>query len=162
MSYRSTILTLQESLFRELDPNIITTMSEDGHTLFVNNLTVDNVKNCVFIANNPAFDVQITLENVQLYLDNFLQPTPIQGLYEIMKLRAQRDDGMAYLEGKNTYQPYFRDFQGGPVEILTDRLSELSRGAPDTAGRLKKYSFTFHNAGDSRARDKAIEKYKFT
>jgi hypothetical protein len=147
MPERSTILTLQDSLFRELDSNIITTFTEDGHTLFVNNLTVDNVKNCRFIANNPSFGgVIMTLADVQLYLDNFLQPTPIQGLYEIMKLRSERDDSMAYVEGLRTYQPYLRDFQGGPVDVLTNKLSALSRAAPDTEGRSKKYSFTFKNA----------------
>ena len=52
-AYKFTILFIQEGLFTSLNPNIITTISEDGHTLTASNISEADVNNIYLVTNNP-------------------------------------------------------------------------------------------------------------
>jgi hypothetical protein len=145
-TYRSVILTLQESLFRDLDPNIITNLSEDGHILYASNITEQNIKYVQFVANSPLFGgVYMVLEGVEVFLDNNLLPTPVYGLYEILNQRVKIVDAKSYIINQKTYTPFNVNFQVGTVPQLTDTLSSLSTSSTNTYGHIKKYTLIFSN-----------------
>ena len=52
----TTIITIQESLFKTINPSIITNITNDGHTLIADNISEEDFAKLTFVTNNPSFN----------------------------------------------------------------------------------------------------------
>jgi hypothetical protein len=144
--YISILLKQQKSLFQVLGNNIKFDISEDGHELIVYNILESQINEIVLVTNNAYYNSYLNFENIEVYLDTQLHPTIVFGLYEILKQRQDKEDVLAFSNGNPTYKPFIKTFQGdNDVNKLCDEISQLSRGAEDTIGRVKTYKITFSN-----------------
>lgn len=135
----STLLTLQESLFKRINPNIITNIT--GNLIIVENITEQDFPNLIFVTNNPSFsNEQLSLFDIKVYLENNIQPTIIYGLLPIIQQRLYYEQSIAYALNKSTYIPFINGLKGGTIGITIDKLSNLSLYTPDTNFKTKKFS----------------------
>ena len=145
-NYRSILLKQQESLFRILDTNIKLDISDDGHTLVASDISEEAIINLTMITNNPINNACLHFDNIMVFLDKDLDPTPIFGFYDICSQTLEVEDVLSYINGKNTFQPFLQGFQNGTsINELCDQLSLLSTYSPDTTGRKKNYTCVFGN-----------------
>ena len=142
---KSTILILQDVLFKNTNPNIITTISEDQTTITASNISEFDFSNLSVITNNPGYNsTYFYLTDIKVYLENNLFPTIIYGLYDIVLARISSSDAQAFVDDKKSHQPFINGFQNGTtIGELIDTLSNLSRATPDTYGIPKKFVLTF-------------------
>lgn len=135
----STLLTLQESEFKRINPNIITNIT--GNLIIAENITEQDFPNLIFVTNNPSFsNEQLRLFDIKVYLENNIQPTIIYGLLPIVEQRLYYEQSIAYSLNKNTYIPFINGFKGGTIGVTIDKLSNLSLYTPDTNFKTKKFS----------------------
>ena len=141
-SGKSTILSIQGSLLKKVNPNIIINVINDETLLIAANVTEDDFKNLIFVTNNPSFDNSyMYLTNIEVYLDNNLEKTEIYGLLPIVSQRIGQSDCSAYIDAKRTHQPFIDGFQDGiSIGQLINELSNLSVNTPDTYGKSKKFT----------------------
>ena len=141
-SGKSTILSIQGSLLKKVNPNIIINVINDETLLIAANVTEDDFKNLIFVTNNPSFDNSyMYLTNIEVYLDNNLEQTEIYGLLPIVSQQIGQSDCSAYIDAKRTHQPFIDGFQGGiSIGQLINELSNLSVNTPDTYGKSKKFT----------------------
>ena len=145
-NYRSILLKQQESLFRILDTNIKLDISADGHTLVASNISEESIINLTMVTNNPINNACLHFDNIMVFLDKDLNPTPIFGFYDICSQTLEVEDLLSYINGKNTFQPFLQGFQNGTsINELCNQLSLLSKYSPDTTGRKKNYTCVFGN-----------------
>lgn len=135
----STLLTLQESLFKRVNPNIITNII--GNLIIAENITEQDFPNLIFVTNNPTFsNEQLSLFDIKVYLENNIQPTIIYGLLPIVQQTLYNEESKAYSLKETTYTPFINGFKGGSIGITIDKLSNLSLYTPDTNFKIKKFS----------------------
>jgi len=135
----STLLTLQESLFKRVNPNIITNIS--GNLIIAENITEQDFPYLIFVTNNPSFsNEQLRLTNINVYLENNVQPTMIYGLLPIVQQRLYYKGSESYSLKENTYTPFINGFKGGSIGTTVDKLSNLSVYTPDTNFKVKKFT----------------------
>lgn len=135
----STLLTLQESVFKRINPNIITNIT--GNLIIVENITEQDFPNLIFVTNNPSFsNEQLSLFDIKVYLENNIQPTIIYGLLPIVEQRLYYEQSIAYALNKSTYTPFINGLKGGTIGVTIDKLSNLSLYTPDTNFKTKKFS----------------------
>jgi hypothetical protein len=141
-SGKSTILSIQESLLKKVNPNIIINIINDETLLVAANITEDDFKNLIFITNNPSFDNSyMFLSNIAVFLDNNLEQTEIYGLLPIVSQQIGQSDCTAYIDAKRTHQPFINGFQNGiTIGQLIDKLANLSVNTPDTNNKVKKFT----------------------
>lgn len=155
---KSVMLTLQRSLFSILDPNIITTLSEDGYTLMASNISEQNIKYVQFIANNPSFNgTYMSLEDVKVTLDNNLLASTVYGLYDILNQRVKIVEVNSFMSNKTTYCPFYVNFTGGTVPELTDKISSLAESSINTYGHVKKYTLIFRIYNNSSSHNSSSQ-----
>ena len=135
----STLLTLQESEFKRINPNIITNITTN--LIIAENITEQDFPNLIFVTNNPSFsNEQLSLFDIKVYLENNIQPTIIYGLLPIVEQRLYYEQSIAYSLNKNTYTPFINGLKGGTIGVTIDKLSNLSLYTPDTNFKTKKFS----------------------
>jgi len=141
----STILAIQETLFKNVDPNIIVTYSYDGSKIIASNISEATFQNLVLTTNSPAFrNGYFFLEKIDVFLGTSLFPTEIFGLLDIVYKRVALSDSNAYTLGEPTNTPFKNGFKGGKsIGEVIDTLSTLSRATPDTLGVVKHFVLTF-------------------
>ena len=141
-SGKSTILSIQESLLKKVNPNIIINIINDETLLVAANVTEDDFKNLIFITNNPSFlNSYMFLSNIEVFLDNNLEHTEIYGLLPIVSQQIGQSDCTAYIDAKRTHQPFINGFQNGiTIGQLIDKLANLSVNTPDTNNKTKKFT----------------------
>ena len=141
-SGKSTILSIQESLLKKVNPNIIINIINDETLLVAANVTEDDFKNLIFITNNPSFlNSYMFLSNIEVFLDNNLEQTEIYGLLPIVSQQIGQSDCTAYIDAKRTHQPFINGFQNGiTIGQLIDKLANLSVNTPDTNNKVKKFT----------------------
>ena len=145
-SYTSILLKQQEALFKILDPRIKTTISPDGHTLVASNISESAIINIRLITNNAANNARLHFNDIQVYLENDLQPTTVYGFLPICLENVEIADVNAFIADKTTYQPFINGFQDGiSVNQLCDKLSAYSEGSPDTINIVKHYTVVLGN-----------------
>lgn len=143
----TTIITIQESLFKRVNPNIITNISDNGHTLIADNISEEDFAQLIFVTNSPSFNgTKMSLFDIKVYLDNEVQPTMIYGLLEIVKQTITYNESIAYSEGQSTYQPFINKFQIGTIGNVVNELSSLSVNTPYTYNKKKVYSLYIENS----------------
>ena len=134
------------ALFRVLDPNIKLILSSDGHKLTASDISETKANEIRLITNNSANNARLHFDEVLVYLNNELEPSPVYGFFPICLQRLEREDVIAFSEGRPTYQPFIYGFQDGiSINELCDRLSYLAVGSPDTFGKVKNYTMVFGN-----------------
>ena len=107
----NTLLTLQESLFKRINPNIITNIN--GNLIIAENITEEDFPYLIFVTNNPSFsNEQLRLTDINVYLENNVQPTMIYGLLPIVQQRLYYDESKAYSLNQTTYTPFINGFKG--------------------------------------------------
>jgi hypothetical protein len=144
----TTIITIQESLFKTVNPSIITNITNDGHTLIADNISEEDFEKLTFITNSPSFNgIKMSLFDIKVYLDNNVHSTMIYGLLEIVKQTMTYEESIAYSEGQSTYQPFISGFQIGTIGNIVNELSTLSVNTPYTFGKKKVYSLYIENDG---------------
>ena len=141
-SGKSTILSIQESLFKKVNPNIIINIINNETLLVAANVTEEDFKNLIFITNNPSFlNSYMYLSNIEVFLDNNLEHTEIYGLLPIVYQQIGQSDCTAYIDAKRTHQPFINGFQDGiTIGQLIDKLASLSVNTPDTNNKVKKFT----------------------
>lgn len=145
----TTIIIIQESLFKRVNPNIITNISDNGHTLIADNISEEDFAQLIFVTNSPSFNgTKMSLFDIKVYLDNEVQPTMIYGLLEIVKQTITYNESIAYSEGQSTYQPFINKFQIGTIGNVVNELSSLSINTPYTYDKKKVYSLYIENSTD--------------
>jgi len=143
----TTIITIQESLFKRVNPNIITNISNNGHTLIADNISEEDFAQLIFVTNSPSFNgIKMTVFDIKVYLDNNVHPTIIYGLLDIVGQTITSSESIAYSQGKSTYQPFINGFQVNTIGNLVDELSSLSINTPYTYGKKKIYSLYIENS----------------
>ena len=144
--YNSTILLQQKALFQVLANNIKFNISDDGHKLFASNILESQINNISIITNNPSYNFYLDFKDIQVYLEGQLNPTPVYGLFQILKQRQEKEDVIAFYNNELKYKPFIKTFQGGnDVNKLCDVISSLARGSEDTTGKVKTYTMIFVN-----------------
>ena len=140
-SGKSTILSIQESLLKKVNSNIIINI-KNNTLLIAANVSEDDFKNLIFVTNNPSFtNSYMFLTNIEVYLDNNLEQTEIYGLLPIVSQQIGQSDCSAYIDAKRTHQPFINGFQDGiTIGQLIDKLSSLSINTPDTNNKVKKFT----------------------
>jgi hypothetical protein len=142
----TTIITIQEALFKTINPNIITNINNDGHTLIADNISEEDFAQLTFVTNSPSFNgTKMSLFDIKVYLDNEVQPTMIYGLLEIVKQTMTYEESIAYSEGQSTYEPFINGFQVGTIGDIVNELSSLSVNTPYTYNKKKIYSLYIEN-----------------
>lgn len=142
----TTIITIQESLFKTINPAIITNISNNGHTLTADNISEEDFEQLIFVTNSPSFNgTKMSLFDIKVYLDNDVHSTMIYGLLEIIKETITYNESIAYSEGQSTYQPFINRFQIGTIGNVVNELSSLSVNTPYTYGKKKVYSIYIEN-----------------
>lgn len=142
----TTIITIQESLFKTINPAIITNISNNGHTLTADNISEEDFEQLIFVTNSPSFNgTKMSLFDIKVYLDNDVHSTMIYGLLEIVKETITYNESIAYSEGQSTYQPFINEFQIGTIGNVVNELSSLSVNTPYTYGKKKVYSLYIEN-----------------
>ncbi len=138
---RSTILSIQESLLKKVNPNIIINIVNNETLLIAANVSEDDFANLIFVTNSPSFgNSYMYLINIEVYLDNNLEHTEIYGLLPIVSQQVEQSDANAYINAARTHQPFINGFQGGiTISQLINELSVLSVNTPDTYGKVKKF-----------------------
>ncbi len=138
---RSTILAIQASLLKKVNPNIIINIVNNDTLLIAADVSEDDFANLIFITNNPSFgNSYMYLSNIEVYLDNNLEHTEIYGLLPIVSQQVAQSDATAYINAARTHQPFIDGFQRGiTISQLIDRLSSLSVNTPDTRGKVKRF-----------------------
>jgi hypothetical protein len=149
-NYESVLLKQQMALFRVLDPNIKVTLSSDGHTLTASNISELAINEVRLITNSPSNNARLHFDNILVYLDNDLYPSQVHGFYPICLQLIEREDVLAFIDEKRTYQPFINGFKDGiSINELCDKLSALTVGSPDTFGKVKHYTMVFGNCNNS-------------
>jgi len=138
---KSTILAIQSSLFKRIDPNINVNIYNDS-ILVASKISEETFKNLVFATNNPSFtNGYMYLSDIKVYLNLQIEPTEIFGLLPIVQQRIENSDSEAYTENQVSNQPFINGFQNGiTIGQLIDTLSSLSRNTPDTFGIVKTFT----------------------
>lgn len=152
---KSTILILQNVLFKNTDPNIITKISKDQTTITASNISEETFANLRIVTNNPMYsNLHFSLIDIQVYLDDNRFPTPIYGLYNIVLAKIGVSDVEAFVSDNKTHQPFINGFKDGiTIGQLVDILSSLSNTTPDTVGKIKKYVLVFDPPLESSKED---------
>jgi hypothetical protein len=140
-SGKSTILAIQSSLFKRIDPNINVNIY-DEKMLVASKISEETFKKLVFTTNNPGYtNSYVFLSDIKVYLNNEFEPTTIYGLLPIVQQRIENSDSEAFVNNENAHQPFIDGFQNGmTIGQLIDTLSSLSRNTPDTFGIVKTFS----------------------
>jgi len=135
----STILSIQESLFKRTNPKINVSISEDNTLITASNITEESFANIELVTNNPGFqNSYMSLVDIDVYLNNEILPTEIYGLLPIVQQRIQNSDAEAYTLHIPTHRPFISGFQNNiTIGQLIDTLSSLSSNTPDTFGIVK-------------------------
>jgi len=150
-TYDSILLKQQMSLLRVLDPTIKLAFSSDGHKLVASNISETKAIEIRLVTNNASNNARLHFDDIFVYLDNELEPSPVYGFYQILLQRIEKEDVIAFSDSRPTYQPFIKNFQGdNSVNELCDKLSELALGSPDTFGRVKHYTMIFGNGCPGR------------
>ena len=147
---KSTILVLQEVLFKDTDANIITKISKYQTTITASNISEDSFAILTFIANNPIYNSSLSLIDIQVYLEDDRDSIHIPGLYNIVLAKIGVSDVEAFISDKKSHQPFIDGFQDGrSIGQLVDTLSSLSQTTPDTVGKIKKYVIIMNSSPNS-------------
>jgi hypothetical protein len=79
-------------------------------------------------------------------LNGSFVPTPVLGLDELLKNKVTKENGLAFAEGKRTFQP-FKNWEpsASNVNQLIDNLSEISDLTESTRNKVKTYRLVFSN-----------------
>jgi len=138
----STILRIQESLFKRIDPAINTSINNDNTIITASNISEKTFPNLVFITNNPGYqNSYMSLIDIDVYLNNQTLPTEIYGLLPIVQQKIQNSDAEAFIDNKQSHSPFKNGFQNGiNIGTLIDTLSSLSINTPDTFEIVKKFT----------------------
>jgi hypothetical protein len=141
----STILSIQESLFKRTDPKINLSISADNTLITASNITEESFADIALVTNNPGFqNSYMSLVDIDVYLNNEILPTEIYGLLPIVQQRIQNSDAKAYTLNRQTHKPFENGFQNNiTIGELIDTLSSLSSNTPDTFGIVKKFVLKF-------------------
>lgn len=147
----STVLNLQQSLFKRTDPNIISNLTADQTTLVASNISEATIVLLPFVTNSPAFkNSYMYLKKILVYLGNQSEPTEIFGLLPVVQQRIENSDSLAYSSGIPVHNPFTNGFKGGKtIGEVVDTLSSLSRNIPDTYGIVKRFTFYIDPIGDT-------------
>jgi len=145
---KSTILSIQESIFKRIDPKINVSISEDNTIIKAANITEESFALIELVTNNPGFqNSYMSLVDIDVYLNNELLPTQIYGLLPIVQQRIQNSDAEAFIDNKQSHSPFKNGFQNNiTIGQLIDTLSSLSRNTPDTFEIVKKFTLKFDPA----------------
>jgi hypothetical protein len=146
MPYDSILLSQQDALFKMLGPNVKTTISSDGHTLVASGITETQITQVQFITNNANNNAKLHFDGIKVYLDNDIEPSPVHGFLEVLQYRVAKEDVLALIDKKTTYQPFLRTFQGDiTINQLCNEISVLDESSPDTYNKKKTYTLTTGN-----------------
>jgi hypothetical protein len=147
----STVLNIQQSLFKRTDPNIISNLTADQTTLIASNISEETFVKLPFVTNSPAFkNSYMYLLKIQVYLGAQSEPTEIFGLLPIVQQRIENSDSLAYSLGEPVNNPFTTGFKGGKtIGEIVDTLSSLSRNIPDTYGVPKRFTFYIDPIGET-------------
>ena len=139
-SRKSTILAIQASLLKRIDPDINVNIYDE--TLLVASRISEAVfKELSFVTNNPSFNNSyMYVSDIKVYVNN-VEEVQIYGLLPIVQQRVENSDSLAFTENKTTHKPFLIGFQDGKtVGEVVDTLSSLSRNTPDTYGMMKTFT----------------------
>ena len=99
------------------------------------------------------------IQDIQVYLNNNLNPTKIFGLLDIVETRVQLSDAAAYSNSQVTHKPFMNGFKNNiTMGQLVDTLSNLSRATVSTTGKTKTYTLVFDPKNIAVAIGKAMVK----
>jgi hypothetical protein len=109
-------------------------------------VTEADLPNFPVITNYPDANAKLDFHNILVYLDGNFVPTPVLGLDEQLKNKVIRDNGVAFAEGRRTFQPFKNWEPNSPnVNALIDTLSDVSDLNESTRNRVKRYILRFSN-----------------
>jgi hypothetical protein len=148
-----TILNLQKSLILkknkdDTNTNIVADII-DKSVLIVKNLTADNLQTIELVVNNPSNNNgYITLQKVEIFLNNNIHPTIVYGFSDIIKSIIKSRDTTAYGISDTTHQPFEASgaFKGGHTNVLQllTLLSQQSHDSPTITSVLNPtFNLTF-------------------
>ena len=143
MSY-STYFTMTKSVMLATDQNLIIDISPDNKHMVINNISEETFIQLPFVTNSPLFRGYHSINKVDHFLNNNLNPTHILGASEICQGRFKAADALAFISGNTTFKPFKDGFNEGLSPF--NMLSSLSRLSADVANLnptdVVKYSIT--------------------
>lgn len=141
------LLILTESLFKMVNPNIITqfVIKNGIKSLLVSNVTEADFINIELITNKPQYLASLRLVEIKTTIGSNIDSTYIYGLFEnITSIISSSNTQAIATNNFNTYKPFQNGFKNGiPVGTLIDTLSSLSNDLPNTFQLPKVFSFCF-------------------
>ena len=140
-SGKSTILAIQSSLFKRIDPNINVNIYNE-ELLVASKISEEVFPDLLFATNNPSYlNSYMYLSDIKVFLNNEIEPTTIYGLLPIVQQRIENSDSEAFINNSVSHKPFAIGFQNGiSIGELIDTLSSLSRNTPDTYGMVKTFT----------------------
>jgi len=149
-SGKSTILAIQASLFKRIDPNINVNIYNE-ELLVASKISEEVFPDLIFATNNPSYlNSYMYLSDIKVYLNNEIEPTTIYGLLPIVQQRIENSDSEAFINNSISHKPFAIGFQNGiSIGELVDTLSSLSRNTPDTYGMVKTFTLYIDPPRDS-------------
>ena len=120
-----TYFTMTTSALLILDPDL--NISNINKRLVISNISEETFEKLPFVTNNPVFRGHYSIDKVEYFVNNNLQPIFMAGLSEIHQGRFRLEDSNAYKSGNTFFNPFTNIFEDGLTyrDVLT-LLSKLS------------------------------------
>lgn len=127
----NTYFTMTKSVMSITDQNLIINISPDNKSMIINNISEATFTQLPFVTNSPLFTGYYSIDKVEHFLNNNLQPTLILGASEICQGRFKAADATSFISNNTTFRPFKDGFNNGLSSF--NMLSSLSRLSADVA-----------------------------
>jgi hypothetical protein len=145
---RSVILNLQQSLFKKQIPTCNTSITPDGSTLIIRNLSVNDMALVKLFTNTlNQSESRMYLVRADVYLGRQIHPIRIPGFEEILKNKIKQSEITSILTGNKYYTPFtsfkINSTTTGNVGNLVDQLAFMNPESSNTRNRKKLFTLYF-------------------
>jgi len=117
---------MTKSVMSATDQNLIIDISPNNKHMVISNISEETFRQLPFVTNSPLFIGYHSIDKVEHFINNNLQPTLILGATDICKGRFKSADANAFISGNTTFMPFKDGFNGlSPFNMLYS-LTRLS------------------------------------
>lgn len=125
--YSNTYFVMTKSVMLSVDQNLIIDISPDNKLMVISNISGATLEVLPFVTNSPLFTVYNSIDKIEYFINNNLQPTNILGASDICQGRFKEQDALAFISDRPTFTPFKDGFKNNlKVRDLLSILCSLS------------------------------------
>ena len=133
--YSNTYFVMTKSVMLSIDQNLIIDISPNNKRMVISNISEATFEVLPFVTNSPLFTVYNSIDKIEYFINNNLQPTNILGASDICQGRFKAEDALAFISGRPTFTPFKAGFENNlksrdMLGVLCSLSSHVANLAP--------------------------------